>query len=348
MTVLRNNTKQDDGTDVITGVDWFNFNGTAVSTIYAGGNSFIGFGSSSEHLKVNRRDGALWSLYREEGTLYNYYKFLKIRWKGYSQYSTTATAYAVEYDVILWDTGDISLHMISIPTQYNTGTYSLTASSTYTYTVSTSSPDVTFKKTDTGFEVQNNIINLVAPYNRRYLVRDGEMIYTISNNTLTSLGSVTPTSILFLNSGYDPVVNGMFDLSVLSGISNPELLYWHEETELVDNVTMLSIQGTPVLPQTIIYDSKTIPEGSTIKIIESAATDDVLFTITFDSGTTWKYYDGNTWVIAESDSIGMNPNMLKSITEALWAEVATSNVYQIRCALPSTTSMVYKIATDYT
>ena len=344
MAVLRDNIKQDDGTDIITGVDWFNFNGTVASTVYASGNSWLGFGSSFEHLKVNRIDGALWSLYREEGTLYNYYKFLKIRWKGYSHYNQTSTVYAVEYDVILWDTGDISLHMVSIPTQSNTGTYSLTTLTAYTYTVSTSSPDVTFKKTDIGFEVQNNIINLVAPYNRRCLVRDEEMIYTISNNTLTSLGSVTPTSILFLNSGYDPLVNGMFDLSILNGLSNPELLYWHE---ISDNVTMLSIQGTPILPQIVIYDSETIPDGSAIKIIETVCAKDALFTITFDGGATWKYYNGVTWTTAETINEGMDPNTLKSITEPIWAEVITSNTYQIRCALTSTTSLVEKIAVGY-
>ena len=128
MEVLRNNSKQDDGTDSFSGVSWFTYNGTVASTIYASGNSWIGFGSSSEHLKVNRRDGALYSLYREEGTLYDHYKFLKIRWEGYSQYNQTATSYANSYDVVLWDTGDISLHMISIPSSYNSGTYSLIAS----------------------------------------------------------------------------------------------------------------------------------------------------------------------------------------------------------------------------
>ena len=31
MTVIRNNTKQDDGTDTITGVSWFTFNGVTAS-----------------------------------------------------------------------------------------------------------------------------------------------------------------------------------------------------------------------------------------------------------------------------------------------------------------------------
>lgn len=87
MTVIRNDSKQDDGTDSITGVPWFTYNGTVASTIYASGNSWLGFGSTSEHLKVNRRDGAMYYLYREEGTLYGYYNFLKIRWAGYSYYN---------------------------------------------------------------------------------------------------------------------------------------------------------------------------------------------------------------------------------------------------------------------
>ena len=115
MQVIRNNSKQDDGTDSITGVSWFSYNGNTVSTIYANGNSYIGFGSSNEHLKVNRLDSAMWYLYREEGTLYNYYKFLKIRWDGYTSYYQTSASYRITYDVILWDTGDISLHMVTIP-----------------------------------------------------------------------------------------------------------------------------------------------------------------------------------------------------------------------------------------
>ena len=87
MTVIRDNSKNDDGTDTVTGVSWFNFKGKVASTIYVSGNSWLGFGASSEHLKVNRRDGAMYYLYREEGTLYNHYRFLKIRFSGYTSYS---------------------------------------------------------------------------------------------------------------------------------------------------------------------------------------------------------------------------------------------------------------------
>ena len=244
MEILRNNTKQDDGTDSFSGVSWFTYNGTVASTIYASGNSWIGFGSSSEHLKVNRRDGALYSLYREEGTLYGHYKFLKIRWEGYSQYNQTATSYAISYDVILWDTGDISLHMISIPSSYNSGTYSLIASSTYTYRVSAASPDVTFIKTDSGFEVSNSVIDLVIPLKKRYLIRDNSTYYTVSNSTLAEVAISELTSDSFLNYGVEdiPVI------SLLTNLSNPEILYWTEDSDSGAVEDGLIITGTPPLP----------------------------------------------------------------------------------------------------
>jgi len=60
--------------------------------------------------------------------------------------------------------------MVSIPTSYNDGTYSLTADQTYTYTVSIGSPDITFLKTDSGFEINNNLISLEMPAKRLYLI----------------------------------------------------------------------------------------------------------------------------------------------------------------------------------
>lgn len=286
MEVLRNNTKQDDGSDTIVGVDWFIFNDRVVNKIYASGNSFIGFGSSSEHLKVNRRDCAMWSLYREEGTLYGYYKFLKIRWVGYSYYSQTTTAYALTYDVILWDTGDISLHMVSIPTTYNNGTYSLTASSTYSYEVSNASPNITFKKTDSGFVVSNSVIELNLPFKKIYLVRSGSTYYTVIDNTLSEISVDNLTSDVFLTLGVEEIPSA----TLLLGLQNPELLYW-TDNEFGKLSTGLTIHGTPSLPQIFHYEEKTIPANSVISKAEIYNTNLVMVTVSFDGGTSWMYYD---------------------------------------------------------
>jgi hypothetical protein len=70
MTVLRNNSLQDDGTDTVEGVEWFRYKGEVASTLYVSGNSWIGFGENAEHLKIVRRDTDLMTLRREEGTLW--------------------------------------------------------------------------------------------------------------------------------------------------------------------------------------------------------------------------------------------------------------------------------------
>lgn len=349
MTVLRNNVRQDDGIDTITGVDWFTFKGVVASNIYASGNSWIGFGASSEHLKVNRRDGALWSLYREEGTLYNYYKFLKIRWRGSSHYSTsyppTNTAYCVEYDVILWDTGDISLHMINIPTTYNTGTYSLVASSTYTYSVSVASPDVTFTKTDSGFTVNNNIIEISLPYNKRYLIRDGSTYYTVSDGVLSSISVTDITSDVFLNYGIDASQEILpSNILLLSSLSNPELLYWSDDNNDLTDGLMITV--TPTLPQTILYASQDLTGYTGIEKMETVASDDALFLLTFNN-VDWKYYDGTNWVVANSETEGMTSAAIKNIPSSAWASVFEPSNLTFKCALPTVNSYTNQIYIQY-
>ena len=136
MTVLRNNSAQDDGTDTVTGVDWFTFNGVTVSNLYVSGNSFVGFGSSTEHLKVCRRDCKMYYLYRQEGTIGNS-KFLKIRWQGYAQYNQTGSSYSLMWELFLFDDGGLFLNLVDVPSVSGyLGTSTLTCGSkTYSYTV---------------------------------------------------------------------------------------------------------------------------------------------------------------------------------------------------------------------
>lgn len=330
MEVLRNNSKLDDGETAVTGVDWFTYNNVTASTIYVHSNSYIGFGVLSEQLKVNRRDGALYSLYREEGTLFNKYRFLRIRFNGYSHYSQTSGSYALTYDVIIWDTGDISLHMLSIPTSYNTGTYTLTETSTYSYSVSENSPHVTFVRTDSGFEVQNNIIQLT--FEKRYLIRSDSTCYTITNNTLSILEVDELNSSTFLNYG----MQNFPDLSVCSTLSSFEILYWQEiisEPEIGFVVT-----GCPPIPQTLYTENYDISKYNGIERIEALSSDDVLFAISFDNGQIWKYYKDNIWVDASTENEGMTKNILQNITAEEWLEITSSTSFMFRCTMTDVNS----------
>ena len=81
MTYIRNNVGNDSGTDTVPGVSWFTYNSVTAANIYVNGNAWMGMGANVEQVKVHRRDAMSWTIRREEGTIYNYYRFLRVRWE---------------------------------------------------------------------------------------------------------------------------------------------------------------------------------------------------------------------------------------------------------------------------
>lgn len=134
MQVIRDS-KNDDGTDTVDGVDWFKFNDTTVDKLYISGNNWIGFGTSAEQLKICRRDGAVWNVYRQETTLDVGTKVLKIRVEGYTYYSGSGSHESqIKYELFLFSNSDMYLNVIQSPVSSSSyaGTSSLTCNSTTT------------------------------------------------------------------------------------------------------------------------------------------------------------------------------------------------------------------------
>ena len=132
MTVVRNNVANDDSTDTIaTDITWFYYNSVQVTNLYVSGNTWIGFGASAEHLKVNRRDAKVYYEYTEAGVI-GLTRYFKLRWCGYSAYSSTADSYKHEYDVFLLDDGRIYLNWYDVPTSSFNGTNALVCGSATT------------------------------------------------------------------------------------------------------------------------------------------------------------------------------------------------------------------------
>lgn len=127
MTAVVSNTKHNDDVVSVTGVDWFTYAGKTASTIYVSGNNFIGFGQNAEQLKIWRRDGAIYYVYRQEGTLDSGKRFLKIRVEGYVYYSSTSSSYALKYEVFLIEGQTLFINVVQRPTSSSyTGTSSIT------------------------------------------------------------------------------------------------------------------------------------------------------------------------------------------------------------------------------
>ena len=127
MTAIVSNTKHDDDVVSVSGVDWFTYAGKTASTIYVSGNNFIGFGQNAEQLKIWRRDGAIYYVYRQEGTLTSGKRFLKIRVEGYVYYSSTSSSYALKYELFLIEGQTLFINVVQRPTSSSyTGTSSIT------------------------------------------------------------------------------------------------------------------------------------------------------------------------------------------------------------------------------
>lgn len=326
------NASSTSGTYSTSGVSWFKRGSNTASTISINAKSSISFAGIT--LKVNYQSyNRRTAIKKEEGTLYNRYKFFKIRFEGYTSTSTSAnSAYQMAYNVVLWDTGNISLYITKTPMYNRNGTCSINNLS-YTF------GNTTFTYDD--FTFSYNKLTFALPYYERYLLKDNTTVYTIKNGNLKSLGDdVTLTSSLFINSGLDYIPS----TSIMLTLDNPELLYWNEASE---SVSQLAVVVDPPLPQILLYEAQTIPAGQTIDGMMAESFGNVLYCISFDNGTTWKYYDGNAWLTADSPTSGMSATQLEFIDRDTWSQVATSDTYQIRCALMSGNSSIELVAVRY-
>lgn len=348
MEVVVNNTKHDDDSVMITGVDWFNFDGVSATSIYANGNSWIGIGKNSEQLKVCRRDGAMYYLYRQEGMLYNYYKFLKIRWEGYSYYSSTSDTYALKYEMFLFDTGDMFLNVIQTPTSSSyIGTSSLTSGGvTTTLNIPiNSTPMITFAHLDdTGllWDATYEKINIMPPYDRKYLVKVGDSYYITAGANLIEVQITELNAQAFQELGMDIPP----DSAAMITANNPQILYWQDSQDpLPDKVA--SVQAMP--PAQILYTTEQdLSDPSIVGVdnIRADASANALFAFSSDR-SSFRVYNTETgaWVDAEENG-GMSKAEMEAITAEQWGLLMGREVYQIRFLL-SESSYLNKITVTY-
>ena len=346
-TPVVDNVAHDDDVVTVDGADWLTFNNAAVAQIYCSGNSWLGFGSNSEHLKVNRQDAKMYYLWREEGTLYGYYHFIRIRWKGYSRYNSTGSDYLITFDVVLFDTGDIFLHMVDVPTANNSGTNELASDQTYSFTYTADSPDVSFYRQEDGtFTVANEVIQIQEPFDRKYLIRDSETgtIYNITDGALAQIPVSEVTAAVFQQYGMDEISNP----ALLLGIHKPVILYWQDsDTKLPEK--KVTITATP--PEQNILTNIDLSDESITGItgIDVEVSGTPVFSCSFDDGSTWSIHDGTDWVALADGAGGMDADALKAVTSEQWnTATADVSVFVFRITLveaeDAVSSVVFRFA----
>lgn len=278
MTAIVNNTKHDDDVVSVTGVDWFTYAGKTVSTIYVSGNNFIGFGQNAEQLKIWRRDGAIYYIYRQEGTLTSGKRFLKIRVEGYVYYSSTSSSYALKYEVFLIEGQTLFVNVIQKPTSSSyTGTSSITDGSTTTalsITISSTVPiyilvknagsaqEVSYEKYSdisiTGISV-TTLPNKTTYYQKELFDSTG-MVVTATTNTGDSVETTD-----YKVSGFDSETAGTKTITVTAGAVSTTF----EVAVLEETLTGITVTALPTRTEYHI-NGEFDPTG----IVVSASTSD--------------------------------------------------------------------------
>ena len=348
MQILRDNSLNDDGTDTVAGVDWFKFRETVATNFYVSGNTWIGMGQNSEQLKISRRDADLLTLRREEGTLLTNYKFLRIRWEGYSVHGNRNADTRLVWDALFFDNGDIVLHFTEVPTSAsNIGECVLyTKSKNVSFTIEKDSIVSFLHQDDMGneYELSYEPPVFLDPYNRRYLFEDGAgTFYTITDDELTPIEDTELTASVFETYGLPDLPDG----NVLIGLKNPTILYWHDSANKFPDMK-LNYKGVPK-PQ-VLYSENIDMSHYTILGIEKVTCDcdeKCLFAVSFDDGGTWLGYVNNNWVKFTEETSGMSKVAIEAVSSDAWAEKAITGMIKYRFVLSGADGYIANVITDF-
>lgn len=201
-----------------------------------------------------------------------------------------------------------------------------------------SSVDGEYKETASGYTISLPVQSL------KYLIRSNSTLYTVTDGALVPLPDAEVSASLFRDYGVDELPDG----SLLAGVTDPEVLYWHDSTDDLPTLS-LTVTGTPPVPQVVVTDAQDMSD-STILGIESVtvtASDDVLWAISFDDGATWKAHNGSQWVTLEQENSGMTAETFQNLSLEAWAEVVTSTAYRLRFVLMTADSYVSEVIVNY-
>lgn len=324
-TQLVTNTKYDDNSYIISGLPEFvKYKGASVSTIYANGNSWIGFDAESEHFKYNRRDAAMYDLWKEEGTFLGIYRFFRIRWHGMCKCNAAGEPYRQTFDLVIFETGDVMFYAVNIPTQYYDGINSF-ADVDFTAPTTDSRYVSFYAQADGKYRTEYAPISFVSPYLTKYLIRDSGKLYTVTDGALTEITG-TLNAELFQTSG----INNVPDGALLIGLTAPEVLCWTNGTEAP--TLTATVQGNPVGEHDIISDKANVGHSSIYGItsVEAVASEGVTFLLSFDGGA-WMSYNNGKW---SASDVGMTTAELVAVPANAWSSVINSAKYmQLKATL---------------
>lgn len=321
-------TSNDDSTVTLPDMGFnFNYNGAVVRQLYTSGNTWVGFGSGSEHLCINRRDASYNRLYYLAETEYST-KLFRIRFEGNSYYSSWG-ANDLIWELSVFETGVIRLVVEKIP---NNGSNSfnnpgvgnqgltLAANKSYIFTPADS--------TGRNYTIQEGSY---IPCISKYLMVDSEGVKNYQASSWVKIGELPLTEVMFKTYGMDVVPTSLNDL-----IGNtPQLFYYTDNPEVKSNKTGYKLKIVEVVttkPKLIIQDYDfIIHQGKSISRIEAvvsttrkdaslndvATNGKVRIALSVDSGATWLCYNTTTSAFETIDIANDDTFLLSGMQPAI-------------------------------
>jgi hypothetical protein len=297
------------------GFDFF-YNGVNCRTlIYTSGNSWVGFGSATEHLKINRRDARYNNLFYSK-EIENGKSVFRLRWEGNSSYSGSGNN--LVWELILYNDNTMVLIIEAIP---NNGTNSFDTkggSGSASWQVGKSYVFYPTQEQGKAYTIQEGSYQQIII---KYLIDDGENgIKTWQDSAWVKIADAPVIESIIKNNGINALPasrNGLL-------LTNPTLLVWTDELTTPD----LKIKTTAVPKPKLIKQNTDylIPTGIKNVVITATVIGTAVIRIicSCDEGATWKAWNGSSWIsVGTSDinnvkSNGMTPSILNAITETQW------------------------------
>ena len=323
MTALRENSKNDDGTDCVPGVDWFRFNGAAATNLYVSGNLWVGLGTSAEQLKVWRRDAAVYNVWRQQGTVAGV-AFFKLRVQGYLHYSTTAAEHSITYELILLQDGRMVLNLCQPPTSASySGEHRLVCGSeTLELPLTVGQKTVlTFTPGDAengkSWAVTEGVPRVG---NFRFLTSSGGILYTVQDGAFAPLAETDLSEALFLAQGTeDPPPPAL-----LASLPSPTVYLWTDAPEPIPMQAAITADPPDQTLETVCDMAH--PSIAGIAKLTAAGSDTVTVAASTDGGAHY------------TEGLPM-PQFLEQDTAALWQSLPTDHRLQLRFTLHGTDTL---------
>lgn len=287
-------TRNDDSTVTLPAMGFsINYGGAFVSTLYSSGNSWIGFGSGTQHLNINNRDASYNNLYYASEVV-NGKNTFRIRFEGNSSYSSWGA------NDLIWEFTVFSdgVFMLVVEKSPNNGSDSFAGGGTSvsvsfktgkSYVLLPSNPNGTAYTV-----VEGSYVSCI----NKYLFCDSDGVKSYANSTWSVVAAPPVTSQMLLDFGVDALPNSM------AGLQNNAVLYFYtDDPTIVSNKQNYSLTVGLVVtskPKTVVQNADfQILAGKAITSIEIRNTvtgGRLRAALSLDSGST--YYTFNKTTLA--------------------------------------------------